>query len=772
MLLPISVAGIGLREGGYLGLLAFFGVNRETALALSFAFFGYLLFGALLGGATELLQVMRARRKGGVMNLNDPRLRAFRQEGLITQLKLAGFVAGQPHWWVVAGLLGTVWLAVLVGLCSAPRTGAIIEMQLQSDQAGVAQWFYDKGNGYSESESVTAALHVGSNDVTFRLPLGTYQGLRFDPINNDGRVTVHNLRWVTTAIINTSALGKENLVQLANIAHVERQSGGVTIQPVTGSNDPQMTLLMEEPLRLVQDSTLDSDMITAFELACGLLLLLWIVCTKIAPQGLIVAGMGLAAGLILAMALLSTTKHSVHPDELSHFTALHYFSEHWLPPAIDDPAVIPSLSVYGSSYLSELDVTYPIAARVISPMIAFAGSEIMAARLFQGLLWSILCLCALHKKAWAIPLCVVLLSPQIWYVFSYFNGDAFPLFLTLIASLLLCDRDSGVHAYILGKRGFGSATLIFTLCLGLLLVSKLNYLPVIPGLLLWLAVLYLDLRWRELLAVLCSLVLVGFGVFARGLPSLTAWRGPMLLVALGMLCFLYATSAVMLRCYRHTALQRALIRILLIVGVTIVIAVPRVGQDIWVNGSPETKSAKMLAVAETHAGAEFKPSVIAQDNGYATLHLARKGAGLSQILFEPHEWGKISVVSAFGVYGYMNIFASMGLYWLLFVSVFLLVGIALLALLHAAPAHAGRLLIVAAGICGLIAFSSLMHSWTNDFQAQGRYLLPMAGMFALVLGHAADKLPERIFKVLVLAALALSISSFAGVALPALAHPG
>lgn len=54
MLLPLSIAGIGLREGGYVGLLALFGVSQQTALALSFVFFGYTLFGALLGLIAEV----------------------------------------------------------------------------------------------------------------------------------------------------------------------------------------------------------------------------------------------------------------------------------------------------------------------------------------------------------------------------------------------------------------------------------------------------------------------------------------------------------------------------------------------------------------------------------------------------------------------------------------------------------------------------------------------------------------------------------------------
>jgi uncharacterized protein (TIRG00374 family) len=54
MLLPVSVAGIGLREGGYVGLLALFGVSRESALTVSLVLFAYTILGALIGGLFEL----------------------------------------------------------------------------------------------------------------------------------------------------------------------------------------------------------------------------------------------------------------------------------------------------------------------------------------------------------------------------------------------------------------------------------------------------------------------------------------------------------------------------------------------------------------------------------------------------------------------------------------------------------------------------------------------------------------------------------------------
>ena len=61
VLLPISVAGIGLREGGYVGMLALFGVPATKALPLSLTIFAMTLFGAAIGGMLELTSA-RARR--------------------------------------------------------------------------------------------------------------------------------------------------------------------------------------------------------------------------------------------------------------------------------------------------------------------------------------------------------------------------------------------------------------------------------------------------------------------------------------------------------------------------------------------------------------------------------------------------------------------------------------------------------------------------------------------------------------------------------------
>ena len=54
VLLPISVGGIGVREGAFAGALSLFNVPVEKSIALSMAVFTISLLGALIGGLLEL----------------------------------------------------------------------------------------------------------------------------------------------------------------------------------------------------------------------------------------------------------------------------------------------------------------------------------------------------------------------------------------------------------------------------------------------------------------------------------------------------------------------------------------------------------------------------------------------------------------------------------------------------------------------------------------------------------------------------------------------
>ena len=497
-----------------------------------------------------------------------------------------------------------------------------------------------------------------------------------------------------------------------------------------------------------------------------------LVSRRLTTNRIVIAGLALAFGLIMAMASISSTKASVHPDEFGHWPVFHYFVEHWLPPAVDDPAVLPSMTIWGTSYLFLLDVSYMVAARVMSPFIGIFSSELYAARLFHSLLWALLCLCALRRRDWAIPLSVLLLSPQIWYIFSYYNADAFPLFIAMLATMLLCDRKNTIHSYIQGSGKISAAVLTLGLCLGLLLVSKQNYVVLVPGFLLWLAVMHLDLRWRELLAVLAAMGLLGTSVFLGDVPRSSGQHAWFVFTALtGGALAIVAAISFCLRLRNNAALRRPSIRWIGICVLAVAFAAPRVLVDVAINGGPNEKATRILAVEEARAGAGFKPSEVVQGKGVAYQMLDIQGVGLRPMIFDaPYNWLSRSVASAFGVYGYMTVYAPYPVYLALVILASLIAVVAGFALTRAWPDKANRLLVAAAGIGCLIVLSSILNSWFIALQPQGRYLLPIMVMLALILGYARPKLPQGILQALLIASLLLSAYSFVCVALPAFAH--
>lgn len=58
VMLPISIGGIGVREGAFAGILSLQGIPVEKSITLSLAVFGVSLIGAFIGGGVELFRVI------------------------------------------------------------------------------------------------------------------------------------------------------------------------------------------------------------------------------------------------------------------------------------------------------------------------------------------------------------------------------------------------------------------------------------------------------------------------------------------------------------------------------------------------------------------------------------------------------------------------------------------------------------------------------------------------------------------------------------------
>ncbi len=512
---------------------------------------------------------------------------------------------------------------------------------------------------------------------------------------------------------------------------------------------------------------LRSSAIAAAEIAVILFVLGWAVVSKVRFQWMVVACMTLASGLILAMLIASPTAKSVHPDEFSHLGAYDYYVNHWLPPAVGDPATAPSTSVWGTSYLSGLDVVYEIAAKSTGELRTLTSNNLLACRFFQFGIWGVLCIFAVYNRRWAFVLSVMLLSPQIWYIFSYFNSDAFPLALSMIAAGLISNEKGGLGAFLESGDTRNPALWVAALCIGLILVSKANYLPVVLVFLLWLAVTHLRLRLHTVVLEIIGALLVGTSVFVKSVPRISGWHVPFELAGIafaagGFVFFVW-------RCWRDEEKRAVFARLVSFTLLCIVVAAPRVAWDIHVNGWPAQKAERIQAVEEARAAPEFKPSVIVQGKGYPTIDLAARGVSLFDVAFSQYHWAATSLASAFGIYGYMTISAPNWLHHLLYVIVGLLVLLLLYSLQKNVPEQWIALTAVVMGGAVLVLASSLLLSWTAELQAQGRYLFAILPMIALLLGARPAQLPKRSLALLVGAAFVCSAGSFAFVALPALA---
>lgn len=214
-----------------------------------------------------------------------------------------------------------------------------------------------------------------------------------------------------------------------------------------------------------------------------------------------------------------------------------------------------------------------------------------------------------------------------------------------------------------------------------------------------------------------------------------------------------------------------LLRLVTLTLICIAVALPRLAWDVHVNGWLARKAARVQAVAEARAGHDFKPSVVARGGGYPTIALASRGASLREVIFVPYNWAYASFTSAFGVYGYMNIFAPTWTYVCLSALTLLLALLALRAVRLRYPERWKALIAIVLGSSLLVLASSLLLSWFNALEPQGRYLFPSFAVLALMLGASAGRFPIRLIGAAILVPTVISLGSFAFVALTALGTP-
>ncbi len=373
--------------------------------------------------------------------------------------------------------------------------------------------------------------------------------------------------------------------------------------------------------------------------------------------------LALSAVLVVLMAVRSPG--NAHPDEALHFAAAEYFRKHWLPPSVGAPGTESSYSGYGFSYLNEADIVYLAFGKAAAVAGVFGIARGLAMRWLQVMLYfGLVAWMMFRARRFTPALGFLLLTPQVWYVFSYLNGDALPFALLTVLLVELGWPDSSVRRFVKGTRARPTpGVFVVGALLGLLALSKLNYLV--------------------------SFVFLGWAI-------------------------LWLRSEV-----RHWG------RIALLAAIAAVIALPWVAYHGWVNDW-ETGT-RVADYSEQVAAPEMKPSAQASPDSFRFRALRTKGVSLWDVLVTL-DWVRLSFRSFCGLYGWMTVAADPWVYRAFGGLYAVLLAILVFPSLRGGSPGARSLLVGFMVCATLVFAQSAYRSWVYDFQGQGRYLFPILPM--------------------------------------------
>ena len=601
-----------------------------------------------------------------------------------------------------------------------------LQVTMSSTVSSTAQVYYDLGQGLNEKHSLQmdAIRQEDLRNYRFKLPNKAIYELRFDPLMTSGNVRIGEIK-VTNAFdkvireIDLKQVRPINQIKSIHFVH-----NGLDVSATEDALDPQLAIdlngylnfegklpfpLKEWLLKLMMEAVL------CFLIA-SIFLLAWRKWGNVCLEGLDspfvqeklpLIYLGTASGLILAMGFVGGL--DVNPDEWrGHVRAAAYYIQNWLPPAVDDPRVESSISIFGVSYLWQIDPLYLLAAKATHILSGIVSDFYLRLRLFNALLFLFLISVVavrIKRSKWMVPFLVI--SPQVWYVFSYFNNDAFPWLIAMLLAMQFVDPESSLSRFLAAptiSHRIGGGILAGIL-LGLLLSSKLNY------------------RLYIVFLVFAALWAILFEVSARErLPRLKKW------IFIGLVALLFY--------------------------------LPLYGYDQYVNDFK--KDEKILSIMEHRAAYQFKISTLKNDlsSSYKGLHMKEKGMSFQELLIQNSYWREMSFNSFFGVYSHMNLLSDEDYY---LTVTYALGAFSILIFLYVAftfPLQDAIFFLFVLLFASLAVGQSAYTSWINDFQPQGRYLFPILPIFLVGLARLPAFFRTRIMPLFGLIFFVLSVWSF------------
>ncbi len=601
------------------------------------------------------------------------------------------------------------WLYILltIVLCSLTYyhlvlNRAMVELELTTNVKTMLKFYWpDHADNFSERRVAQLLIKPGKTKYKLRVTdISDLEYLRFDPCQKLGQITVKRLTIKQNGYpAFTLQTGDDfnNLEVIDGIDSVVRDDRGISFHADT--RDPKFKLYLPKMEKRSLGTHDFGHGITLFLLAIGCFSL-----ARIFFQTTDFIPMSGAFVLALLLVMASISGFNTHPDESVHVAAGKYYRTHTLPPKVMSPEIEHTYSHYGVSRLHSGEIVYLMVGKFQQLIQAFHLPSYLGMRFFNVLLFSALVIVSLYKVNFRFFLLPLLLSPQVWYVFSYFNSDALSTFVSLIAAYQLAVEKSALNVLLRGgyehKKHSWTAACLLGILFGLLLLQKMNfYFLYVFFLFYFIWKLWMDgRRWtRKTVYRFCAVVLIGASLFA-------AFRGV----------------------------------------------------DSWVNDF--NKKELIFEARKKYAKELYNPNTPI-DKLHAYLYMKERGKTLRQ-LFQQDRFGEKLFRSSFGVYGYTQYSGSFSYYNNVRAIALLLLLSLLLSIIRRGGLSGNILMTFSMGWAFFLFAGLVHHAWTGDFQAQGRYLLPVLPMFAILFYHAQRILIKPLFYTLFFLLFSFSMYNF------------
>lgn len=563
-------------------------------------------------------------------------------------------------------------------------------------------YWAENDQDFSEKNMARVRVKPGREEYKFFLTdIGKIDKLRIDPHQYTGSSTLSSLvisqNFFKPIVFNSPEEFQQLLPVLQVLKHDYNSDEGLTT--LSHGKDPAYIAKITPE----QQRTMVSYGYMLFRVAIIIgvfFALLYHADTFIYGTNFIPVVMAMIFVQVVIMASISQPK--VHPDEHVHSAASEYYINNFLPPEIDSPEIQNTYSVYGASRLNSREISYFFIGQFAKLTASLQVPDYLRYRLFNVLLLGTIGLMVFYNKKARILALPFLFSPQIWYVFSYCNSDAFALTVSFFVCYQLICRYSTLNSYLTGN-------------------STKTILPIF------------------LLGVLGGMLFLlkkNFYVFILFVGGYVCWK-------------LYFLINPELRI-------RFLKRLTVVIFIAAFLTAGRFGLDYYVNG-PD-RSAKIAEARVNYAQPLFNPDTPI-DKKHVNLYRKSRGVDWKTLIFQDR-WLEKTFLSSVGAYGYLSVVPSDN-----YLDAYRWTGLFFLFLLIVFITARGRIhlsiLLSFFLMCSIgLIFISFWHSWTSDFQPQGRYLLPIIPMLSILLYHVRKVLPAYFITISAMVLFLLSSYSF------------